>query len=112
MGQIFTFESGGVIKSWDVEKLWQEAEGKTPRKMSVKDLFLAHIDRYVEWENEKDQNHEQRVNDADLSFPLLFNEKYGLMDGLHRLIKAHAMGVTEIDVVDVLAEEQIGVSNT
>lgn len=42
--------------------------------------------------------HVKRVNDADLSYPILINADGGIIDGVHRLCKACVLGIPTIKV--------------
>ena len=46
-----------------------------------------------------DAKHRQKVEKADLSFPLIQHPDGWLMDGTHRLLKAHKAGKTHVPVV-------------
>ncbi len=43
--------------------------------------------------------HYKRAQQADLSFPIIISHKFGVMDGLHRIVKAHLTGCTTISAV-------------
>ncbi|MFK8013339.1 MAG: hypothetical protein AB8B80_14965 [Marinicellaceae bacterium] len=43
--------------------------------------------------------HYKRVDEADLSFPIIINPTIGVLDGLHRVAKAHVLGHKTIKAV-------------
>jgi hypothetical protein len=79
----------------------------------VVDVALTELDVYLDenaWFHGKNQptfrvfiQHYQRVDQADLSFPIIINPKFGLLDGLHRIAKAYVIGHSSIKAV-ILAE--------
>src|SRR5262249_458439 len=88
---------------WFTERLWELA-----RDLSVK---VVGIDTLPEF----DQNcwfgntnlptcrevarHAKRINDADLSYPIILSSEGYLMDGGHRIAKAWLLGMQEINAV-------------
>lgn len=47
-------------------------------------------------------SHYQRAEQSDLSYPIIISEEFGLMDGLHRILKAHLSGQTTMLAVTLL----------
>jgi len=76
---------------WHLDLPWWRQDGVwfqvTPRE------FLAHPTAHPE--------HADRVANADLSYPLhvvLRHQRWLILDGIHRLVKAGSLGLTEIVV--------------
>lgn len=45
--------------------------------------------------------HAKRVNNCDLKYPVILNDKGAVCDGWHRIAKAILAGKTEIDVIRI-----------
>lgn len=93
-----TFSDGKNV--YDVNALWKLSE-RLPATLVPIDDFLANL--YTEcWEDlcpidaEQDPDHWERVEKADLAFPILIDENQEIMDGMHRLVKAARMGYKSI----------------
>ena len=97
-----TRESDGRILVWDVERLWRLSQEISP------------MPKLVEGFTEFDENmwftdtrvtvkevvkHTERINNCDLSFPIILNADGQIMDGVHRLAKAYILGHEKINVV-------------
>ena len=55
--------------------------------------------------------HAQRALSSNLERPIIISEKFGVMDGLHRIMKAHIIGCSTIRAVivsDTPAPDYIG----
>ena len=102
MPETHTTVRNGKRLLWYTAGLWEKAESLTPFE-----LELASI-------KELDQNcwfgsspptlrevlaHFERVQQADLSYPIILNYDGSLMDGGHRLCKAVLAGYTKIRAV-------------
>jgi len=100
---------------WDVETLW--ALDLPVEPMPVADL-LWHLDVPV-WGDYQISPREvladpaahaaeyHRMLRADLAYPLevaRIKDRWMILDGIHRLLKAHSLGLTGIDVRKVPAE--------
>ena len=65
------------------------------------------LDKYLDIDGWFDKNrkptpraeHWMHMQAADLSYPIIISKELGLMDGMHRLMKAHATGQTTIKTV-------------
>jgi len=108
LGHTCTTNRGGVYRSWPVLDLWELAKDLhtfelPPEQLPEFDFYIDSEPRFFWWSRArgtKEQftmrdlaDHIRRVNDADLSFPILLNPEGGVMDGLHRMMKAHILGV-------------------
>ena len=103
----------GFDFSWDEKNVWK-LQIETV-KMDITNL-IWHFDIPFLWvdggvynatpkevmENpEKYQSEYERTMDADMKYPIDIMENKGrwlILDGLHRLMKASVMGITEVDV--------------
>jgi hypothetical protein len=97
---------------WDVEAIWQL--DLPTRSMAITDL-IWHLDVPV-WNNYRltpravlndpvrHAGEHARMLAADLSYPIdvfRFRSRWMILDGIHRLLKAHTLGHTAISVRDV-----------
>ena len=107
-------EDIGFNFDWDIEKVWKLDVPVV--QMDIEDL-IWHFDipffdkdgtddwNLTPWEVikkiEGTMGHQTKVNDADLKYPIDIMENKGrllILDGLHRLVKAHTQGLKQVDV--------------
>lgn len=86
--------------TYDVESLWKLAQ-KIPATLMPVDEFLDDLyadcwDDVLPIDAADDEDHEQRVQEADLFFPILVKPNGDVMDGMHRLVKASRLGYRNI----------------
>lgn len=81
---------------WDVEKLMEKVDPSAEESVPL-DFF--DLDVWV-WGTDKPQDHILRIFQADLSYPILVWDKQ-ILDGYHRLIKAHLEGRSSIRVLKI-----------
>lgn len=99
-------EQLGPLRIWDVERLRMFAA-----ELPVRDVALAHLtelDRVVWYGHPEHVGrltliefglHMQGVWPADLSQPIVLSQDGYLLDGFHRLLKAHLLGCHTIRAV-------------
>ena len=84
------------LLAWDVRELVILAAELTPVEINI-----DHIAEYNEsyWHDKDTQltckaiaEHAQLINDADLHYPIILCHEGRLMDGMHRVCKAHLLG--------------------
>ena len=85
---------------WLTEKLWVAAANLTPKRIKIDDI--AEFDRDC-WFGERHAptirnvaDHVRRIRDADLSYPVILGSDGRLLDGGHRLAKAHLLGEAHV----------------
>jgi hypothetical protein len=104
----FCMMVNGQRHTWFIQNLV-----KATYNLPVIDIEFTELDKYLDenaWfhgDNEPTiraliKNY-QRVEQADLSFPIIMNPNIGVLDGLHRVVKAHTLGCSSIKAV-ILAE--------
>lgn len=92
-------------KFWKDETIWRAVKGMTPTPVRVSDLIRQ--DLVWNMGNLQDYAEEMRkVQDADLSYPIVLSTDYGIIDGAHRTVKAYLEGKAIIFAV-ILDIEQI-----
>jgi len=82
---------GGQRFLWYTERLWRLAEKLPPFEISICDV--PELDQNCWFDGSEPTlrrvaEHCARINDADLSKPIILNADGSLMDGGHRLCKA------------------------
>jgi hypothetical protein len=92
---------------WLTEKLWAAAAQLPSKRVKLKDI--REFDRDC-WFGERHAptirdvaEHARRIDEADLSYPIILGSDGRLLDGGHRLAKAYLRG--DIDVLAVQFEE-------
>lgn len=90
----------GKMYVWDVEKLWKLAECLPVQRFNIDSILETNRDCwFCEIREPTIRNvaqHAKRINEADLSFPIILNADGALMDGGHRIAKAIMQGTDEI----------------
>lgn len=75
----------------------------------VTDIPLSELDPYLDvncWFHADKEptlrailEHWRRMEAADLSCPIILSIEHGVMDGMHRILKAHTLGISSIPAV-------------
>jgi hypothetical protein len=96
-------EEGGPLRIWGVERLWELAR-KLPAEM-VPLSRITDLDR-VGWYGQEQHSgrltvrevaeHARRIYEANLDQPIILSAEGHLLDGFHRVARAHLLGLTEI----------------
>lgn len=100
---------GGVVRTYTMPYLWEKSKDLPVVEMNPEDIpefeFLMQCDAADIWARktklgkirqfhmEDFHHHAWRVHMADLSYPIILNPEGGMMDGVHRLMKARLEGV-------------------
>ena len=96
------------MKMYNVERLWGLVSRRTPKRRRIEPLEW-HLKEKV-WSmrpidvvrnRKKHSRHWNRIKNADLSYPILLNEDGVIVDGCHRLCKAHMMNRATVLVHEV-----------
>jgi hypothetical protein len=89
--------------TWKIERLWELARDLPVETVPVNDLvgILEQICCVLPDERScmHMARHVKRVLEAGLSYPVILSADGGLFDGSHRIAKAWALGMEEIQVV-------------
>ena len=96
-------EDGNPLKIWDVPTLWELAEDLPVISVNIE--TLDELDR-VAWYGADQHSgrltvkqfvsHSKRIDEADLTQPILLSAEGKMFDGFHRLAKAWKLGLTHI----------------
>lgn len=90
---------------WYVEDLWKAAEGLKPVPMpleevaDIEELLDSHTWSAGPLSVREILDHVDRIENADLSYPLILTPEGFISDGCHRLIKAWREGRQTVLVV-------------
>lgn len=94
----------GDKDAWDVHRLIELSADFEPKEI---DLPTHYLDE-VYWFDSSETNratvrnviiHAQLINQADLQYPIILGADGRVMDGMHRIAKAHMQGRTTIAAV-------------
>jgi hypothetical protein len=88
---------------WDVDRLQRLAQDLPTATVPLDRIFEFET---VYWFDEQYQptcravvSHVKRIQEADLSTPIILSADGHVMDGMHRVAKAWLLGLTEIQAV-------------
>lgn len=93
-----SFEEDGTVKVWDVSKIWKLTANYPVKSMAVDYVYDTIKDDVAKFREED----YIKVEKADLSYPIIFNNQMGVIDGIHRVFKAKKQGLKTIDVKHLL----------
>lgn len=93
-----SFEEDGTVKVWDISKIWELTANYPVKNMAVDYVYDTIKDDVAKFKEED----YIKVEKADLSYPIIFNNKMGVIDGIHRVYKANKQGLKTIDVKHLL----------
>jgi len=91
-----TFEDGR--KCWFVSRLFEKAKDLPVQEMPITALNTLHL-RPTSNTMASFVNHVRKVNNADLSYPIILDDEGYVMDGRHRIAKALLDGKETIKFV-------------
>lgn len=102
MPQKHTTIRDGKRYLWYIERLWQQAKNLTPFKIEISSI--KELDQNCWFESREPTLREvakycERINAADLSYPIILNDNGTLMEGGHRLCKSQMEGKSTIVAV-------------
>lgn len=105
------WSSDGVVRTWQFDDLFRAASSVRPVRRLVRELLDA--DNFdPERVRDLPPDSTRRVAAADLSSPLIEVDGLGVIDGLHRLAKAHLSGETELLVATLSVDELLAVAHS
>lgn len=87
----FTFENmDEKIRSYPVQALWEYTADYPVIDIPI-ECVISCINTYI---NNFEEDDWLRVQEADLSYPIIINDVSGIVDGCHRTVKALFLGHT------------------
>lgn len=89
------------LYAWDVDRLIQLTQELQPETIALKDI-KEYYETY--WYSDEGDSptcrsiteHMKLVHEADLAYPIIICPEGNLMDGMHRVVKAHLENRTSI----------------
>ncbi len=100
-------ESPDGLLAWDVRKLMEQSSDLPVVQVQLEDIseydnnhWFSHNAPTVRALVE----HLELIDAADLSFPIILSEQGWLMDGMHRVCKAHRLGRTSLPAVQFTSD--------
>jgi len=94
----------GERHTWFIQSLVKASDN-----LPVIEIELTELDKYLDenaWFHGDNKptiraliQHYKRVDQVDLSFPIIMFPEIGILDGLHRVVKAHTLGHSTIKAV-------------
>lgn len=100
-------ETESERRIWAVPTLWSAARSLPVKRIPISDISEFDQDCWFGGTAptcREVAEHFRRINEADLSFPVILSASGRLMDGGHRICKAWLMGEVEIDAVQFLED--------
>jgi len=110
-----TYSDGAF--TWDVKDLWKAAEGIEPVSMPIR--YVLNIEQFLDshsWSAGKMSvreilDHADRIDNADLSYPILLTPDGYVADGCHRIVRALKEGRDSILVIKLPAMPKAKMNN-
>lgn len=88
---------------WKVKRLWRLAQDLPRFKYQVSSFDKFEDDiwfgGYKTPSIKNVLNHMERINKADLDYPIILSEEGLVMDGVHRILRAHLEGLEWLQAV-------------
>ncbi len=100
-------DEDGVMCWWRVGRLWELAKELPVRSVPVStfDHLLSQRNLILGIETNRHLMEEvRRVLEAELEYPIILSPAGWIMDGHHRLLKAIALGLSEVRVVQFVED--------
>jgi hypothetical protein len=88
----------GSIEGWHVPNLWKYTEGMKSHRVATSGLYKSIKQKVYDTYTDKDW---EQVKNADLSYPIIRHHEMGIIDGMHRTVKAHNEGIAFMNVIDI-----------
>lgn len=96
---------GNTPHIWDVERLWQLAQGLEIVEVSIDDL--SEFDSDEPWYGHGADTptcrsvatHAKKIRNADLTCPIVLSSDNQVLDGMHRVAKAWLLGLKTVSAV-------------
>jgi hypothetical protein len=102
-GHTLCYSDENEMRIWRVRRLWELA-----RDLPVETVPLKEFERVLDEDRwfggdmptcRSVAQHARQLQNADLSYPIILSASGMVMDGIHRIVKAWMLGLTEIQAV-------------
>lgn len=91
-------EDGVMLSMWSIKGLWKHA-AHLPVEMIAMEELSPTLDETLTLTKREMAEKTRHIMDANLEYPTIFSARGWLMDGSHRIMKALALGHTEIKAI-------------
>ncbi len=95
---------------WSVKRLWELTQTFPTFKYQVSSFDMFEKDiwfcGYKKPTIKSVLNHMERIKQADLRFPIIISEEGLVMDGVHRILRAHIDGLEWVNAVQFIKNPQ------
>ena len=96
---------GNVLHIWDVDRLWRLSRGLEVVEVPIDDL--SEFDSDEPWYGygvdrptcRSVATHAKKIQQSDLTFPIILSSDYSVLDGMHRVAKAWMLGLKTVSAV-------------
>ena len=109
-GEFHNRRVNGVSRSWSVDRLRKLSAGLPAEDVPLTSIFEFDT---VYWFDDQHQptcrevvGHIARIQNADLSDPVILSADGHVMDGMHRVAKAWLLGQSQIRVVQFVEDPE------
>jgi hypothetical protein len=90
---------GGVRHHWWTDRLWARSANLPIEEVTIDSIVEFDMDCWFRGTAptcRQVADHARRINEADLSHPVIFSSDGQLMDGGHRIAKAYLLGLNNV----------------
>lgn len=94
-GYIGFSDDGETMSLWSINRLWELSASLPIERVALSSLTEV-LDELVTITKREIAAEVRRIMDANLDYPVIFSARGWLMDGSHRIMKAAALGQSEI----------------
>ncbi|MDE0100891.1 MAG: hypothetical protein OXN89_00780 [Bryobacterales bacterium] len=96
---------GNVLHIWYVDRLWRLSRGLEVVEVPIDDL--SEFDSDEPWYGygvdrptcRSVATHAKKIQQSDLTFPIILSSDYSVLDGMHRVAKAWMLGLKTVSAV-------------
>jgi hypothetical protein len=104
----FSLEEGGWRRTWAVRRLWVLANDLQPFDYAISNFSGFDLDCWYGTVHRPTLRsileHFRRIEAADLRHPIILNQAGQVMDGIHRICKAHLAGQHSLRAVQFIED--------
>ena len=101
MRKQYHFRPGAVgFRAWDVDRLSRlsgHLKSEPVAVTSIREVDEAYWGQPMTWRDVAE--HGRLIHEADLEFPIILSSDGGIMDGMHRVLKALMQGRSQVQAV-------------
>ena len=98
--------SDAGLRAWDVDRLVRLTKHLQPQLVPLSEIREIDEEYWGSMTCRQVAEHARLINECDLGFPIILSRDGGVMDGMHRVLKALAQGETHILAVRFTADPE------